>query len=92
MIVRISSEGQYRIDSDILDKLNEIDNQIVDLVGKGDEQGFDKVFSEMLTFVRTQGKLVGEDEIVESDVILPPPDITLDEAAHLFHGEGLVPG
>ena len=32
------------------------------------------------------------DELVESDLVLPEPDITLEEAEDLFVGEGLVPG
>lgn len=92
MIVRISTEGQFRLESSALDRLNELDNRIVDLVAKGDEAGFAEALEQMLGFVRQQGTPVGAEELVESDVILPPPDITLDEARHLFHGEGLVPG
>lgn len=92
MIVRISSEGQYRLDNDYLDRLNEIDNKIVDRVAKGDEPGFAKLFQEMITFVHEKGEPVGADELVESGVILPPPDISFEEARNMFEGEGLVPG
>lgn len=32
IIVRISGKGQFKINSDILDKINEIDNSIVTLI------------------------------------------------------------
>ena len=37
-----------------------------------------------------QGSWVNE--LVGSDVILPPPDVTLEEAKAEFSGEGLIPG
>jgi len=91
MIVRISSEGQYRLSSAHLDQLNELDNQIVELVAVGDEEAFRQHFERMLAFVREHGAPLAPDELVGSDVILPPPDITLAEARSLFQGEGLVP-
>ncbi|MBI4493979.1 MAG: hypothetical protein HY690_14410 [Chloroflexi bacterium] len=92
MIVRISTEGQFRLAGAHLDRLNELDNQIVQRVAAGDQESFNQLFQQMLGFVRDHGEPVGIDELVESDVMLPPPDITLEEARHLFHGEGLVPG
>ena len=45
----------------------------------------------MLDHVRENGSPVPVDEIVESDLALPEPDITLDEAGKLFTGEGIIP-
>lgn len=92
MIVRILTEGQYRITGDHLDKLNDMDNEIVAMVGRGDEAGFRRLLAEMLDYVRRNGVPVPVDELVESDIILPYPDITFAEAQGLFTGEGLVPG
>ena len=54
--------------------------------------GFDTLLKKMLDLVRTQGSPLPVDEIVESDLILPEPDLTLEEAQVLFVGEGLLPG
>jgi hypothetical protein len=35
---------------------------------------------------------VPEDRLEPSDVILPPPDVSLEEAKAEFSGEGLIPG
>ena len=91
MIVRILTEGQYNLPGAFVDRLNEIDNQIVDVVGDGDRDAFRKLLGEMLDHVRKNGTEVPVEELVESDVVLPEPDITLEEAAELFTGEGIVP-
>ena len=91
MIVRILTEGQYRLPGSFIDQLNEIDNKIVDVVEQEDEVKFQKLLSEMLDLVRNNSNEVGMDELVESDIVLPEPDITLIEAEGLFIGEGIVP-
>jgi hypothetical protein len=45
----------------------------------------------MLELVRSAGQPVDDDELVGSDVILPPADTTFAEAAAEFTGEGLIP-
>ncbi len=91
MIVRLLTEGQYNLPSEYLDELNTIDNQIVDLVAKNSRSEFGSMIASMLNLVREKGTPVPIDEMVESDIVLPEPDITLDEAAELFTGEGIVP-
>ena len=91
MIVRISTEGQYRLPDEFADRLNDLDNDVVAAVEAGDEDRFHEVFESMLDLVRRAGKPLGEDEIEESDVILPPPDTSFVEASVEFTGEGLIP-
>jgi len=91
MIVRILTEGQYRLPGSFIDQLNEIDNKIVGVVEQENEAEFRKLLSEMLDLVRNNSNEVGMDELVESDIVLPEPDITLIEAEELFTGEGIVP-
>jgi hypothetical protein len=45
----------------------------------------------MLALVRAAPPLDG-DELSQSDVIMPPPDLTFAEAGAEFTGEGLIPG
>jgi hypothetical protein len=91
VIVRIATESQYRLPEDDTDRLNELDNEAVTAVETGDEDRFHEVFEQMLELVRRDGTPLGEDELEESDVILPPPDISFVEAAAEFSGEGLIP-
>jgi hypothetical protein len=92
VIVRISTEGQYELDDDDVDTLNELDNQAVASCEQDDEQQFQDHFQRLLEFVRDNGRPVDEDRLEPSDVILPPPDTSLAEARAEFTGEGLIPG
>jgi hypothetical protein len=90
VIVRISTEGQYELgDSDVAE-LNELDNQAVATCESDDEPAFHEVFMKLLEFVRSHGQPV--DDLRGSDLILPPPDVSLEEAKAEFSGEGLIPG
>ncbi|HKP20769.1 MAG TPA: hypothetical protein VJT68_04590 [Thermoleophilaceae bacterium] len=91
MIVRISGEGQFRLPDEDSDRLNELDNRAVSAVEEGDETGFKELWSQMLELVASDGNELDDDELVESDVILPPRDITFDEARGEFTGDGLIP-
>lgn len=91
MIVRISTEDQYRLPDADAERLNALDNDAVAAVEAGDEDRFHEVFEEMLSIVRTDGHKLGEDELEESDVILPPPDLSFTEAHLEFSGDGLIP-
>ena len=92
MIVRILHEGQFKIKGEDLDAINEIDNELVACVAAGNEQSFSGLLQKLVQTVRERGQPVPVDEFVESDVILPAADSTMDEVQHLFSGEGLVPG
>jgi hypothetical protein len=91
VIVRISTEGQYELGEDSSAALNELDNQVVAACDTDDETAFNAAFGRLLELVRTQGRAVPEDELVGSDVILPAPDVSLEEAKADFTGEGLIP-
>jgi PspA-Associated protein len=91
VIVRIATEGQYRLPDGAAGKLNELDNTAVAAVEADDEDGFHTTFEQMLELVRREGQPLGDDELEDSDVILPPPDTSFVEAAAEFTGEGLIP-
>jgi hypothetical protein len=92
VIIRIATEGQYELPEEDVDTLNELDNQAVAACDQDDEQKFQDSFQRLLEFVRNNGRPVDEDVLEGSDVILPPPDISLEEAKAEFTGEGLIPG
>ncbi len=91
MIVRIATEDQYRLPDEDAQRLNELDNEVVAAVEADDEDRFHALFEEMLALVRSDGRKLGDDELQESDVILPPPDTSFVEAAQEFTGDGLIP-
>ncbi len=91
MIVRVSAAGQFRLPDEDAARLNELDNRAVAAVESGDEAGFRELWSQMLALVESDGEPLPDDELVESDVILPPRDVSFEEARGEFTGEGLIP-
>jgi hypothetical protein len=91
VIVRILGEGQYRLDDGAVERLNGFDNDCVAAVSDGDEERFRGAFDSLVGFVRSEGEGLADDELEESDVILPPADISLEEASAEFTGDGLIP-
>jgi hypothetical protein len=91
VIVRISNEGQFRLDDGLHARLNELDAAAVKAVESGDEDAFHAAFEELLQVVRSEGKELSDDELDASDVILPPPDLSFVEAGEEFTGDGLIP-
>ena len=92
MIVRILGEGQFNLPGVVIDDLNDIDNRMVEAVAAEDDVQFRSLLDEMFQLVRDRGQPLPLDELVESDLILPETDLTLDEAEHIFIGDGLLPG
>jgi hypothetical protein len=91
VIVRIAGEGQYKLPDEDAARLNELDNEAVAAAAAGDEDRFADLWNQMLEMVGRDGEAVADDELIESDVILPPRDISFEEAVGEFTGEGLIP-
>jgi len=91
VIVRIAGENQYRLPDGDAERLNELDNRAVAAVEAGDETGFQELWQQMLALVEADGEELADDELISSDVILPPRDVTFAEAQGEFTGEGLIP-
>jgi hypothetical protein len=92
-IVRIMGQGQFTVDNSTLKRLNEIDDSIVELVSKdrSDDVEFRNRLTELTRIVETNGKSLDPKEIIQSDIILPSTDLSVDEAKKLFMGEGVIP-
>jgi hypothetical protein len=91
VIVRIATEGQYEVPEDKVDELNRLDNAAVEAVDAGDEARFHETFDAMIALVREVGSAVADDDLSESALILPPSDLTFEEAGEQFTGDGLIP-
>lgn len=91
MIVRIMGEGQYELPDGIYDELNELDNRVVAAVEAEDQADYEHAFGALIALIRDKGAPLADDDLRESQVIVPPADLTLKEAEHEFTGEGLLP-
>lgn len=91
MIVRIFSEDQYRLDESHHHELNTLDDAVVAAVDADDEDRFHEAYESLLDFIRKHGTALGDDELEASDFIMPPADLSLEEAREEFTGDGLIP-
>ncbi len=92
MIIRILGEGQFRLDDSQIGKVNKIDNQIVDHVQKGNKAEFRRDLARLISTVKELGEPLDPVEIMPSDIIIPPEDLSLEEARKVFCDEGLIKG
>jgi hypothetical protein len=92
MIVRILGEGQWRLDDGEVDALNPLDDKVEQAVEAADEAAFRPALEGLLAAVRRAGSELGLEELVDSDLILPPADASLEEVKELLSDEGLIPG
>ena len=92
MIVRIMSEGQWDVADDQLPALNELDARLEAALEAGHEEGFRAALATLLAAVRGAGSPLPDETLVDSDLILPPADASIDEVRELLGDEGLIPG
>jgi hypothetical protein len=92
MIVRILGEGQWRLDDGAVDDLNPLDTLVEQAVESGDEAAFRAALEDLLGAVRRAGDQVGLEELVDSALVLPPADASIDEVKDLLSDDGLIPG
>jgi PspAA-like protein len=93
-IVRVTGHGQFTVNKSTMDKINDIDNQIVDILKKDnniDEKEFRKKITEMVNLITTEGNTIDDRELVASDIIVPDADLSIDEAKNIFRDEGIIP-
>lgn len=99
MVIRISGQGQFKVNSEILDKINEIDNSIVDLIenvslGSSDhkltQKELQSKLTEMKNLITSKGQPMDDKEIAESDAIIPDSDLSIEEASKIFKEEGII--
>ncbi|MFF4711620.1 hypothetical protein ACFY2V_09455 [Streptomyces eurythermus] len=92
MIVRIMGEGQVRVDDAHLAELNRLDDELLDEMESGDEDGFRRTLTALLDAVRRLGTPLPDAALEPSDLILPSSDATLEEVRELLTDDGLIPG
>jgi hypothetical protein len=91
VIVRLLGEGQFRIDDALFERLNELDDAVERAVDAGDERALWAGLQALADTVRESGEKLGDDELVPSDAVIPPEDLSLEEARELLEGDGLIP-
>jgi hypothetical protein len=89
MIIRIMGEGQFQASDALCDELNKIDNRIVTLVEEGKPEEFRKELAMLISEIKGKAEPIDAKEIVNSDIIVPPGDLSFEEAKAVFKGSGI---
>lgn len=103
VIVRISAHGQYKINKKILERINQIDNEIVNVLentqtneannnnSRSKEEELSKKIQEIINLILSQGTRINDKEILQSNLFIPSSDISIEEAKKIFRNEGIIP-
>jgi hypothetical protein len=91
VIVRLMGEGQWQVDDGVRAKIDELDAETERAVSAGDEEALRSALRALHELVRDSGEELDHSHLGASDVVVPPADLSLDEARELLHGEGLIP-
>ncbi len=93
MIVRILNEGQWKVEESAVRDLNTLDDQLEQAVAGDDQEGLSEVLQKLLDRVRNTGTRLPDEELHDSDLILPALDSTLAEVQAMLNDseEGLIP-
>jgi hypothetical protein len=92
VIVRILGEGQWDVADGHIEALNALDARVETAVAEGDDDSFAVSLEELMTAIRTAGHRLPDDALMDSDLVLPPSDSTIEEVRALLGDEGLIPG
>lgn len=95
MIVRILGIGQWSLEPDALMALNDVDEAVEQAVADGDQERLRSALERLVAGVQELGVAVPDDVIVESDLVLPDTDATVEEVRALLDSTqefyGLIP-
>jgi hypothetical protein len=92
VIVRVlGGDGQYKLADEVARDLNELDNEATNAVEAGDEPKLRELLEQMAECVHKRGERLPDDDLSASDLLIPPSDLSLEEARELFSGDGLIP-
>jgi hypothetical protein len=83
MIVRILSEGQYRVEGKTLEEITILDEELMDALTQDQPDRFHELLNRIAGLVRS-GVALDMSHLQESDLILPAVDTTLEEAKKMF--------
>jgi hypothetical protein len=90
VIVRVMGEGQWQVDDALADRLADLDLETERAAERGDAEGLRDALHALADLVRT-GEKLPDDHLGSSDAIIPPLDLTLEEARKIIHEDNLIP-
>ena len=91
MLIRILGEGQFEVPDTEVDEINRLDRALEAALNATDGS-FREALDALLAKVRATGVRPPDEEIRESEVILPFADASEDDVRDMLGDDGLIPG
>jgi hypothetical protein len=91
VIVRLMGEGQYRVSDECLTLLNKLDDDATAAIDANDQAALGLRLSAIWELVREKGSQLADDDLSPSDAMVPPDDLSLEEARQLLRDDGFIP-
>jgi hypothetical protein len=91
VIVRLMGEGQWEVEDGLRGRIDELDADTERAVAAKDDAQLRDALESLHELVRSSGKQLDHAHLGASDLVIPPADLSLDEAHELLHGNGLIP-
>ena len=95
MIIRIVGDVQWQAPDTEMNHLNRIDSRVEHAIETTSQSELTEALSELVTTVRTIGTPIADDNIVDSDLIVPDVSATIEEVSVWLSenpaGDGLIP-
>jgi hypothetical protein len=91
-IVRVIGHGQFKVDNRTAKKINKIDAELIKIIQTLElgEKGYARRVDEVLGLIKKVGLPLEHKEIVESDIIVPGADISIEDAKNMFRAEAFM--
>jgi hypothetical protein len=91
-IVRVMGQGQFRVGNRTAKKISRIDKELIKIIElrKEGEKKYSRRVSDVLGLVKKDGVPLEHNEIIQSDIIVPGADISIEDAKNLFTDQHLL--
>jgi len=91
-IVRVMGHGQYKVDNRTAKLIIKKDLEMVKIIQTHEqaEREYARSVAEVESLVKKSGIPLDYKEIVQSDIIVPAAEVTINDAKNLFRGVGFI--
>jgi phage shock protein A len=83
-VVRVLGQNRFRIANSIRPALDGLDSALEMAVEKNDADSFAQLVKQLGLLITTNGTALNDTDTTKADIVLPSPDMTLEEAKKLF--------
>ena len=91
MIVRLMGDAQYQVEDSCLERLNALDDDASAAIDAHDQAALEQQLGAIWTLVQEEGTRLADHALTPSDAVVPPFDLSLEEARRLLGDEGFIP-